>query len=250
VVSDETVLGAVSHQVATLVRAGPVTDCVAEAPESVDARGVDLIQHRVERVIVSVDVRYDRDPHQQSRDLSRRGTRVGTRRLRAVADEGAGRPRLRLDPQTCSALVPYGRVRYERFLDYEWLLGTVVALVVMVRRGPRLARSLGSAENAGLITVWSSRRFCGQCRCRRFRGGCGSAGISTEDWGTIIFTRGEGLGILFGTVIVLAIFLLLAKQARNWWIGAAACSCLPSSCSSCSLRERYGTHRSERQPRR
>jgi hypothetical protein len=47
-------------------------------------------------------------------------------------------------------------VRYERFLDYAWLLGTiakVLALVVLVRRGPRLARSLGLGRvNAGLIT--------------------------------------------------------------------------------------------------
>ena len=36
-------------------------------------------------------------------------------------------------------------VRYERFFDYDWLLGTLAeisALVVLVRRGPRLARSL------------------------------------------------------------------------------------------------------------
>src|SRR5437667_188268 len=47
-------------------------------------------------------------------------------------------------------------VRYERFLDYAWLGGTVakvLALVVLVRRGPRLARSLGLGPvNAGLIT--------------------------------------------------------------------------------------------------
>ena len=46
--------------------------------------------------------------------------------------------------------------RYERFFEYEWLLGTIVkvlALVVMVQRGPRLARSLGLGRvNAGLIT--------------------------------------------------------------------------------------------------
>jgi STE24 endopeptidase len=122
-------------------------------------------------------------------------------------------------------------VHYERFLRYEWLLGTIaglVALVVMVRRGPKLARSLGLGRvNAGLITgvvvttvlwavsvpfdlaaAWWARRH----------------GVSTEDWATVIFTPwGEFLGMTFGTMIVLAIFLLLAKRfTDNWWIGAAA----------------------------
>jgi STE24 endopeptidase len=98
----------------------------------------------------------------------------------------------------------------------------------MVRRGPRLARSLGlGSVNAGLITgvvvttvlwavslpfdfavAWWERRH----------------GISTEDWGTIIFTPWGGLlATTFGTAVVLAVFLLLAKRyARSWWLGAAA----------------------------
>jgi hypothetical protein len=138
----------------------------------------------------------------------------------------------RLDPQAVfGADAVRAGVRYERFFDYEWLLGTIVSLVallVMVRRGPRLARSLGLGRvNAGVITgvvvmtvlwavslpfdfgaAWWERRH----------------GISTEDWATFIFSPWGGLlGTTFGTVIVLAIFLLLAKRfARNWWIGAAA----------------------------
>src|SRR5947199_6478623 len=46
--------------------------------------------------------------------------------------------------------------RYERFFDYDWLLGTLAGigtLVLLVRRGPRLARSLGLGPvNAGIIT--------------------------------------------------------------------------------------------------
>jgi STE24 endopeptidase len=160
----------------------------------------------------------------------------------------------RLDPQAVfGADVVRAGVRYERFLDYEWLLGTivsVVALVVMVRRGPRLARSLGLGRvNAGLITgvvvttvlwavslpfdlaaAWWERRH----------------GISTEDWGTIIFTPWEGLlANTFGIVVVLAIFLLLAKRfARNWWIGAAAAVLLIGLVLQFVLPyvNRYGTH--------
>src|SRR4051812_28958688 len=46
--------------------------------------------------------------------------------------------------------------RYERFLDYAWLLATIAnvgVLAVLVRRGPTLARSLGLGRvNAGLVT--------------------------------------------------------------------------------------------------
>jgi STE24 endopeptidase len=144
-------------------------------------------------------------------------------------------------------------VRYERFLDYEWLLGTIVSLIVlivMVRRGPRLARSLGLGRvNAGLITgvvvttvlwavsvpfdlaaAWWERRH----------------GISTEDWGTIVLRPWEGLlATTFGTVVVLAIFLLLAKRfARNWWIGAATALLLLGFVLQFVLPyvNRYGTH--------
>ncbi len=137
----------------------------------------------------------------------------------------------RLDPQTVfgASAVRAGK-QYERFFDYEWLLRTLVsvlALVVMVQRGPRLARSLGLGRvNAGLITgvvvttvLWAlSLPFdiaAGWWERRH--------GISTEDWGTIVFSPWQGLlSATFNTVIVLAIVLLLAKRfARNWWIGAA-----------------------------
>src|SRR6266446_2259584 len=121
--------------------------------------------------------------------------------------------------------------RYERFLDYAWLVGTVakvLALVVLVRRGPRLARSLGLGRvNAGLITgvvvmtvLWAVSlpfEIAAGWWERRY-------GISTEDWGTIVFSPWQGiLTGTFITVVVLAIALLLAKRfARNWWIPAAA----------------------------
>ena len=89
-------------------------------------------------------------------------------------------------------------VRYERFVDYDWLLGTLAGigtLVVLVRRGPRLARSLGLRPvNAGIITgvvattilwavslpfdiaaAWWSRRH----------------GISKDSWGSIVFRSGR-----------------------------------------------------------
>jgi len=137
----------------------------------------------------------------------------------------------RLDAQTVfgAGAVRAGE-RYERFFEYEWLLGTIVkvlALVVMVQRGPRLARSLGLGRvNAGLITgvvvmtvLWAVSlpfEIAAGWWERRY-------GISTEDWGTIVFSPwGTLLGTTSGIVIVLAILLLLAKRfARNWWIGAA-----------------------------
>jgi STE24 endopeptidase len=138
----------------------------------------------------------------------------------------------RLDPQVVfgAAAVRAG-LRYERFLDYAWLLGTVakvVALVVIVRRGPRLFRSLGLGPvNAGLITgvvvmtgLWvvslPFRIATGWWERRH--------GISKESWGAIVFSSFPGLlSGTFTTVVALAIVLLLARRwAQQWWIGAAA----------------------------
>src|SRR3954470_11810021 len=48
-------------------------------------------------------------------------------------------------------------VRFDRFFELEWVfrtLATFVVLVVAVRRGPRLARSLGlGAVNAGIVAA-------------------------------------------------------------------------------------------------
>src|SRR2546427_7005941 len=110
--------------------------------------------------------------------------------------------------------------RYERFFEYEWLLGTIVkvlALVVMVQRGPRLARSLGLGRvNAGVITgvvvvtvLWAVSLPFGIATGWWER----RHGISKEDWGTIVLSQWQG--VLSGTVtavIVLAIVLLLAKR--------------------------------------
>jgi STE24 endopeptidase len=138
----------------------------------------------------------------------------------------------RLDPQAVfGANAVRAGVRYERFLDYGWLLGTiakVLALVVMVRRGPRLARSLGLGKvNAGLITgvvvvtvLWAVSLPFGIAAGWWER----RHGISKEDWGTIVLAQWQGvLSSTVTAVIVLTIVLLLAKRfARNWWIGAAA----------------------------
>jgi len=136
-----------------------------------------------------------------------------------------------LDPSSVfGARTVRAGVRYERFFDYDWLLGTIAGigtLVVMVRRGPRLARSLGLGPvNAGIIigvvvttvlwavsipfdiaAAWWERRH----------------GISKDSWASIVFAPWQGLlGKTFGTVIVLALLLLLARRfTRSWWIPAA-----------------------------
>jgi STE24 endopeptidase len=121
--------------------------------------------------------------------------------------------------------------RFDRFFELEWVAGTLVtllALVVMVRRGPRFVRSLGlGAVNAGIVTAvlattvlwalgvplaiaasWWSRRH----------------GISQESWGSIVFAPwGDLLRSTFVSVVVFAVLLLLAKRSvYMWWIPAAA----------------------------
>src|SRR5262249_54292687 len=91
---------------------------------------------------------------------------------------------------------------YERFLYVEWLLATiasVAALVVMMRRGPRLAPSLGLGRvNAGIIlgavtltVVWTVSipfRIASEWWQRRY-------GISTESYASVL---GASWGSLLG----------------------------------------------------
>ncbi len=119
--------------------------------------------------------------------------------------------------------------RYDRFLDYDWLLGTLATLstlVVMMRRGPRLARSLGLGPvNSGIVTgvvvltvVWGVSLPFGIASAWWQR----RHGISKESWTEIVFSPwGTLLGQTAGTVLVLAILLLFAKRyARSWWLAA------------------------------
>lgn len=117
--------------------------------------------------------------------------------------------------------------RYERFLDLNWLLGTIatlVTLLVMVRRAPRLASSLGLGRvNAAIITgvvvitvVWAVSIPFGLAAAWWRR----RHGISTESWDSIVFSPwGALLGETFAAVVALGILLLFAKRfARNWWL--------------------------------
>jgi Zn-dependent protease with chaperone function len=121
-------------------------------------------------------------------------------------------------------------VRFDRFFELEWALGTVASLatlVVLTRRGPRLARSLGLGPvNAGIVTAvlvavvlwavslpfdlaasWWSRRH----------------GILQESWATIVFSPLGGLyRATVVTTLVFAVVLLLTRRlARTWWVTAA-----------------------------
>jgi STE24 endopeptidase len=119
--------------------------------------------------------------------------------------------------------------RYERFLDLNWLVGTIAglgALVWMARRGPRFAHSLRlGAVNAGIVAgavtltvVWAVSLPFGVATewwQRRH-------GISTESYGAVLGLAWAGLlvTILVGFV-VLAGLLGLAKKLGGWWWAAA-----------------------------
>ena len=108
----------------------------------------------------------------------------------------------------------------ERFFYVEWVLGTIVTVLVlvwMVRRGPRIARSLDLGPvNAGIIlaavtltVVWAVSipfDLASEWWQRRY-------GISRESYAQVI---GSSWGGLLGTVsvvfIVLALLLGLAKR--------------------------------------
>src|SRR5918999_932802 len=120
---------------------------------------------------------------------------------------------------------------YERFLYILWILGTLASLAVLVwlvRRGPRLAESLGLGRvNAGIVVgvlvttaVWVVSLpffYAGAWWDRRHD-------ISVEPWSLIVFAPWfELMALAFQAVIVLGVLLLLAKRfAQHWWIGATA----------------------------
>jgi Zn-dependent protease with chaperone function len=120
--------------------------------------------------------------------------------------------------------------RYERFLNINWVLGTIAglgALVWMVRRGPRMAESFRLGQvNAGIIlgavtltVVWAvSLPFALATEWWQRR-----HGISTESYGSAL---GAAWGALIITILVgfviLAGLLLLAKKVGGWWWLAAA----------------------------
>ena len=121
-------------------------------------------------------------------------------------------------------------VRFDRFFDYDWIVATVAsfaALAVYLRRGPRLARSLGLGPvNAGIITavfigvvVWAVSLPFGIAASWWSR----RHDILQRSWSSIV---GEQLGALVqtaaSTTIVIAVVLLLAKRLpRMWWLAAA-----------------------------
>jgi STE24 endopeptidase len=120
---------------------------------------------------------------------------------------------------------------YERFYYVLWLLATLVGLAVLVwlvRRGPRLASSLGLGRvNAGIITgavvttiLWAVSLpffYASAWWDRRH-------GLSVEPWSLIAFEPWLTLlGTTFQVFLVLAVLLLLAKRfAQYWWVGGAA----------------------------
>ena len=120
--------------------------------------------------------------------------------------------------------------RFERFLDWDWVAGTIAALVaysVMALRGATLARRLGlSAVNAGialglvtLTVVWAVELPFGVADNWWER----RHGISREGYARELLGAAEQLLIRTVVVfVVLAIVLLLAQRlGRNWWIPAA-----------------------------
>jgi STE24 endopeptidase len=120
---------------------------------------------------------------------------------------------------------------YERFFYILWALGTIASFAVLVwfvRRGPRLAASLGLGKvNAGIIlgalattAVWAVSLpffYAAAWWDRRHD-------ISVEPWGLILFEPWfELMALAFQAVLVLGVLLLLAKRfAQHWWIGATA----------------------------
>jgi STE24 endopeptidase len=118
---------------------------------------------------------------------------------------------------------------YERFFYVEWVLATIVlfaSLALMVRRGPRIARSLGLGRvNTGIIlgavtltvvwavsipfalaTEWWQRRY----------------DISTESYAEVVAAswRDLLLTVLLSFVILAGLLGLAQRYGARWWLAA------------------------------
>jgi STE24 endopeptidase len=119
---------------------------------------------------------------------------------------------------------------YSLFFDVDWALSTVAALVVlvwMVRRGPRLAGSLGLGRvNAGIIVgavtltaLWAVAIPFGLAADWWQR----RHGLSTQSYAQSLGTAwGSLLGtILVGFVVLAGLLALAKKLGARWWLAAA-----------------------------
>jgi STE24 endopeptidase len=119
--------------------------------------------------------------------------------------------------------------RYERFLVWDWLAGTAIAVaayVLVVRRARPLAPRLGLRPvNGGIVlglltitVVWAASipfALAATWWERRH-------GISREGYAAALVAQwGQLLGLAFATLVLLGIVLLLARRfGRRWWIAA------------------------------
>lgn len=120
--------------------------------------------------------------------------------------------------------------RYWRFVEVDWLLGTIatiVALVILSRRAPRIARGLGlgpigSGVIVGmltLVTLWFVAlpfSFAGQWWAARH-------GLAPHDYLAWLVAPWATLGFEVGYVLaVIVLVMWLARRlGRNWWIAGA-----------------------------
>jgi STE24 endopeptidase len=120
--------------------------------------------------------------------------------------------------------------RYERFLDWDWVLATLAALtayVLTARRARRLAAGLGLGRiNAGIVLgvvtfalVWAAMLPFGLAAVWWER----RHGVSRESYGAALAGAwGRLLGTTLVAVVALAIVLALARRlGRSWWMAGA-----------------------------
>jgi STE24 endopeptidase len=120
--------------------------------------------------------------------------------------------------------------RYELFFQIEWVLSTIVGLAAlwwMVRRGPRIAGSLGLGRvNTGIIlgvltltVVWAVALPFGLATewwQRRY-------GISTQSYGAALVAAWGALllTVQVGFLILAGLLGLAKKLGARWWLAAA-----------------------------
>ena len=236
------------HRRAARIRPRPVADEVAEAPERVRLLALDRLQHRLERLPVSVDVGDDGDPHS-----AKASTLVALAAGWLVAagswpDDRAGRP---ARPGTRRApLLPGRRARTgaratTASLRWLWVAATLVTLAAL--GAVRLPRPADRARLSGSGRVGDRRDGRrGHDARRSGSSGCRSAslelwwgrryGLERDGYVEWAFERGRRSSLeVVGLTIALIVRAAARRRASAGAGGSSPRRCSSSAaCCSCS----------------
>ena len=239
-VSYQADVGAFGHERAAAVRAWPVADEVAQAPELVGRLGVDGAKHRLERMEIPVNVGDDGHSH-GSRTLAKRAGLIALAVVWVVSGFFLWRtsvPRLDipdLDPRNYFSAAELAKADEYRRVSRALLLGSLavqlLVLALLVWKARPLADALGGigrgrirtgilVSAAVVIALWLATLPLGAVSLwwrRRY-------GLSTQSAAGWLRDQAVAVGVecLLVAAAAAVTLGLAAWLGRSWWLAGCA----------------------------